>query len=105
LKTVGGFLIDEDVNLKEIALYISMLPAYKRVKKKIELVRSRIKNVTSDKVKFFLKDKLKQLIEEKKKLIAIAFYERHGSKATITMAAINKAVKLNSKNINKSMLR
>lgn len=107
MRNAGGFL-KEDINLEGVAKYISELPSYKRVKKKIKFLRSRIKRVTSEKVKFYLKEKLRQLIEEKKKIIAVAFYERHGTKATLTMMAINRARKIRSKNIgkkNKSLLR
>jgi len=106
LKNSGGFL-KKDVNLEEVAKYVAELPAYRRVKKKIEFLRSRIKRITSEKVKFYLKDKLRQLIDEKKKIIAVAFYEKHGHKAAVTFMAINKARKLRSKNIgkkNKSLL-
>lgn len=102
MKNIGGFIVEEDVDLKEVAAYIKGLPAYKRVKKKIEYIRDRIKDVTSEKVKFFLKDKLSQLIEEKRKIMAVAFYERHKSKATMTMAVLNKAVSFSKKNINKN---
>jgi len=107
LKNVGGFL-REEINLESVGKYISNLSSYKKIKKKIDFIRSRIKRTNSEKVKFYLKEKLKELIDEKKKIIAVAFYERHGSKALLTMIAINKARKIRNKNINnknKSLLR
>lgn len=107
MKNSGGFLVKE-VNLEEAAKYVESIPAYRKVKRKIEFLRKRIKSVTSEKVKFFLRDKLKQLIEEKKKIIAVAFYEKYGTKATIAFKSIDQARKLRKKNINKknkSLLR
>lgn len=107
MKNVGGFL-KEDINFEGVAQYIAGLPAYKSLKRKIDSLRDRIKRTTSKDVKFYLRIKLKELIDEKKNLIAVAFYEKHGHKAALTMIAINKARKLRSKNIgknNKSLLR
>ena len=107
MKNVGGFL-REEINFEGVAKYILNLSSYKRIKKKIETIRSRIKRTNNEKLKFYLKEKLKELIDEKKKIIALAFYERHGSKALLTMVAINRARKMRKKyinNRNKSLLR
>jgi hypothetical protein len=95
----------KDVSLEEVAKYIAELPKYKLLKRKIEFVRDKIKRTSSEKLKFFLKDKLRQLIDEKKNLIALAFYERHGTKATVAIAALKKIKSLKSKNVKKSLLR
>jgi len=90
LRNVGGFLV-KDVQLEEVAKYIAELPSYKRIKRQIDTLRKRIKNISSEKVKWYLRNKLKQLIEEKKKIMAVAFYEKYGSKATLARATYRKA--------------
>lgn len=101
LKNVGGFIVEEDIELREVAMYISNLPTYKRVKRKIDSLRKRLKNIKSEEVKFFIRQKIKELIEEKRKIMAVAFYERHKSKATMTIAALNKIMTFSKRNINK----
>jgi len=111
LKNVNGFL-ENDIILEGVAKYISELPLYKKLKKKIKFLRDRIKRTSNEKIKFFLRDRLRQSIEEKKKLIAVTFYEKHGHKGYVAIMAVKKArqqaKKFRSRNIgkrNKSLLR